>query len=104
MRRLVPMLAACALFALCTGCTFGLIYTHKIVPLTTNFDRTPVGERMERGDTKDIRIYNIEVQWDSNAVGDVAREHGFEELYYADMETLSVLGIWTQKTLHLYGK
>ncbi|MCA8949179.1 MAG: hypothetical protein KDE27_06740 [Planctomycetes bacterium] len=99
--RSVVALGACAL---ASGCTSGLIYTHTVRPLTTNFNKTPVGERSEIGDVKDLRVYNIEVQWDSNAVGDVARKHGFEELYYADLETLSILGVWTQQWLHLYGK
>lgn len=100
MARSIVVLAA----ALLSGCTSGLIYTHTVRPLTTDFDRTPVGERVSEGDIKDVRLYNIEVQWDSNAAGDVAREHGFEQLYYADLETFSILGIWTQQTLHLHGR
>jgi len=81
---------------------FGVVAPMR--PLSTNFDNTPVGEREESGDMKDLRVYNIEIQWDSNAVGDVARKYGFEELYYADLETLSILGVWTQQWLHLYGR
>lgn len=99
MKRLI-----CALALLLPGCTTGLVFTHTVRPLSTNFDATPVGEREQEGDVKNLRVYNVEVQWDSNAVGDVAREHGFEELYYADLETFSVLGVWTQRTLHLYGR
>jgi len=47
----------------------------------------------------------VDIVWDSNAIGDIARAQGIDEIYYADMETLSVVfGIWSQRTVHIYGK
>ena len=39
----------------------------------------------------------------SKHFGEIAKEHGFETVYYADLETLSVLGVWTQQYVHVYG-
>ncbi len=101
----IPCAIPWALALLASGCTSGLIYTHTVQPLTTNFDRTPVMEDSDgrNGDIKNIRYY-VEAYWDSNAIGDIARSEGIETVYYADLEILSVLGIWRQYTVHIYGK
>lgn len=104
MRRLV--LACFALGAsLASACVSpnGLIYTHTITPLTENLRDTPVVDAQGKGDTKQIDYY-VRVVWNSNAIGDIAKEHGFSEVYYADLETLRVLGIWTQEWAHVYGR
>ncbi len=88
------------------GCMQGLIYTHTTRPLTTHFDRTPVGNGSEgEGDVKEVR-YNLylRVLWDENSIGTIAKESGFDEIYYADIETFSVLGIWNQYRVHVYGR
>jgi len=83
----------------------GLIYTNVTEPLTTNFKRTPVGDGDE-GDSnvKEIR-YNFyaRVIWDENSIGSIAKEAGFREVYYADLQTFSLLGIWTQYRVRVYG-
>ena len=43
-------------------------------------------------------------RWDTNGIGEIGKENGLEEVYYADLETLSVLGIWTQRWVHVYGR
>lgn len=90
-----PLLAGCA------G-TFGLIYSHTRQPLTTDFHRTPASTQTASGDTKQIDYY-VRVLWSGNAIGDIARQHGFETVNYADLETLRVLGVWTQQWAHVYG-
>lgn len=105
MRALVASAASVlALAALASGCTTGRIYTHITEPLDVDFDATPVQPREARGDVKRVRYQFVDVQWDSNAIGDIAREHGFEEVYYADLETLSLFGIWTQRIVHIFGR
>ena len=42
--------------------------------------------------------------WDSNGIGDIARKNGLEAIYFADLETFSILGIWSQYRVHVYGK
>jgi len=81
----------------------GLIYTHITVPLDSNLDRTTLELNSEEGDIKVFRYY-VDVQWDSNAIGDIAKQHGIEKVYFADLEELSVLGVWSQYTVHIYGK
>ena len=93
------------LFSL-TGCTSGIIFTHIVKPLDLNMDRTPVVSRTEAGDIKRFKVqgFYVDLQWDSNAIGEIAKQHGLETVYYADLEVLTVLGIWTQQTVHVYGR
>jgi len=94
---------ACALLLGLTGCT-GLIYTHIVEPLDVNLNDTPVfTTRPAKGDVKRIRYY-VEIEWDSRGIGDVAKKAGMTEVYYADLETLTVLGVWTQRFVHVYGR
>lgn len=97
-------LFAVVLAFLLTGCGQGIIYTHKVEPLTLNMHRTAVVQTEKTGDIKHIQLWQIGVAWDSVAFGDIAKKNGLNELYFADLETLSVLGIWNQYTVHLYGK
>lgn len=104
------ILLLAGLLPLC-GCLTGLVYTHTITPLTTNFHETPVfTHKLETGesDVKDLRIpwpVSLEFKWHSNAIGDIAEREGLEEVYYADIEHLSIfLSIWRQDTVHVYGR
>lgn len=96
-------LVACLALAF-SGCVspYGLVYTHTYEPLSTDFHSTPVVTDQEAGDVKEISYY-VRVLWSGNAIGDIAREHGFETVNYADLETLRVLGVWTQRWAHVYG-
>ena len=96
-------LAAAAL--LCTaGCGTGIIYTETVRPLSTDFHATPFGERTEKGDVKTIRYY-VSVSWNENAIGRIAKKHGIDEIYFADLETLSVFfGIWSQRWVRIRGR
>ena len=85
------------------GCVSGLVYTHVIVPLDVNFDRTPVHDDQERDSQNSFQFY-LRVDWGSDGIGDVAKRYGFERIDYADFETLSVLGIWTQHWARIYGE
>jgi len=104
-RRLVGVWILGLAFVL-PGCVSGLIYTHVTTPLDLDLNNTPVftgRQQAGKGDTKTIRYY-VQIDWDSNAIGDIAKKAGLTEVHYADLETLSVLGIWTQKTVHVYGQ
>lgn len=96
-------------FVLClatvaAGCAgpLGLVYTHTIQPLTTNFHDTPALKDGAQGDVREIQYY-VRVSWSTNGIGAIAKENGFDEVHYADLETLRVLGIWTQQWVHVYG-
>jgi hypothetical protein len=40
--------------------------------------------------------YYVEVEWGENGVGEIVRQSGLEEIYYADLKTMRVLGHWEQ--------
>jgi len=87
----------------------GCIYVHTVEPLTLNLDRTPVVAEERSGSLKLITFPRMGgsqplVAWDSAAIGDIAKKQGMEEVYFADLETLSILRIWNQYTVHVYGK
>jgi len=84
--------------------TPGFIYTHTWQPLTTDMDRTTVGAVSGEGNIKHIALNMPLVAWDSAAIGDIAKKQGLNELYFADLETFSILRVWNRYTVHVYGK
>ncbi len=88
------------------GCLRGILYTNTTVPLDRNFDRTPVYSG-KSGKVRHIHIpipsFRIDILWDSNAIGDIARKYGLETVYYADLQVQSILTIWNTYTVHVYG-
>jgi cell division protein FtsL len=97
----ITMITAVLMF---TGCaSTGILYTHVTTPLDTNMSHTPSGVAEAEGEVKELALY-VSALWDSNAIGDVAKEHGMEIVYYADLEILRILGIWSEYTVHVYGK
>ncbi len=46
----------------------------------------------------------MRVDWGSDGIGDIAKRHGFARVDYADVETLTVLGVWTQQWARVYGE
>ncbi len=104
MKRFCLCMVILASVLFITGCgTMGLIYSHVTHPLDMNMSQTPTGVQEEDGDIKELAFY-VSFLWDSNAIGDIAKEHGMETVYYADIELLRVLGVWSRYTVHAYGK
>jgi hypothetical protein len=99
--RLLALLAAATTPL---GCLSGAIYTHVTVPLDVNLDRTPVHDDYARDEAWNTLQYYVRIDWGSDGIGDIAKEHGFTRVHYADLETLSVLGIWTQRWARVYGE
>ena len=87
-----------------SGC--GLLYHRTIVPATNDFHATPVASKIPASsDVKRIRYsWYFDVQWDSNAIGAIAKAHGLSRVDYADVEELRILGIWRQTWLIVYGE
>jgi TRL-like protein family len=104
MRTLTLTTAAIAFTLVFAGCTAGILYTHTVTPLTVNQLQTPITETEGRSDIKHIQFSYFGIMWDDAALGNIARAKGMQELYFADLEYLSVLTIWRQYTVHLYGK
>lgn len=96
--------AVLALVLTGAGCTAGILYQHTVAPLTINHQAAPVSGTSGESDIKHIQLPYVGIMWGDAALGDIAREKGLQELYFADLEYLSVLTIWRQYTVHLYGK
>lgn len=87
-----------------TACANGFVYRRTVQPLTTDFDRTPVvGCAPGRDDLKQLRYRYLDFRWEGNGIGRIASDAGFDTIYYADVETLSILGVWTQRWVLVYG-
>lgn len=91
-----------------TGPLIGLVYTQVKLPLTRDLNVTPVPDRPPDSD----RIIEIKEPFtglgmyarvNSNAIGDIARQHGVAPLYFADQEVFSILGVWKTQRVFLYG-
>ena len=80
----------------------GLIYTNITVPLDVDFDATPMAELEHDQDIKTAQYY-VRVVWGDASVGTIARRYGFREVHYADLQTLRVLGLWSQQAAIIYG-
>ena len=78
------------------------------VPLTMNLDNTPFSILQSNG--KIIKIeepfsgYGFYAEFNSNAIGDIAKKHGLKKVYFADLEIFSILGIFEYKEVHIYGE
>ena len=103
--RIVPWALLLLVILVLPSCLNGLVYTNIVEPLDLNHSATDVGTMQEReGSIKHFKYSMLDLSWDSNGIADVAQRNGLNEVYYADMETLSILGIWNQYTVHVYGR
>ncbi|MCP4682088.1 MAG: hypothetical protein GY864_07130 [Desulfobacterales bacterium] len=92
------------LLILFAGCGSGSIYTHTIKPLDINLKQIPTDDLDAfQGNIKHVRYY-MDVMWDSNSIGDIYKKSGFSTIYYADIETFKILGIWSQYKVYVYGR
>ena len=106
--RLSGMLAA--LMGLATaGCVgSGLLYTRVVRPYSRDFHDTPTGTKTCRLNEHTMREpfsgARVSVSVTTRVVAEAARTAGITNLYYADIETLSILaGVYEKKTLILCG-
>ncbi len=104
MKRTIEVIVLVAAVLIMPACSVGLIYTHTYRPLTLDMNHTEIIPSSQIGDIKHIQFSWVGVAWDSDAIGDIAKKHGVNTIYFADLETLSVLTIWNQYTVHVYGK
>lgn len=51
-----------------------------------------------------ISGYGLYAEFNSNAIGDIAKKHGLKKVYFADMEIFSILGIFGYKKVYIYGE
>lgn len=86
----------------------GYIVTYTQFPYTRDLDNTPLADIEQDGKiiriTEPITGYGMYTELKTNAIGDIAGKYGLTEVYFADMEVLSILGIWKYNKLYVYGK
>lgn len=111
MQTRMRIAAALCCAPLLSACIVGHIYQHTHEPLDLNLAQTPVfAAPDQRGESSVKHIHvpltslEIDLLWNSNAIGDVMKRNGLEEVHYADLETFSILGIWNEYTVYAYGK
>jgi len=91
-----------------TACTRGYLYTNITTPLDRNMNETPIGNQKSILSTHHLKEpitgYNVSAEWQSRAIGDAAKRSNIEEIYYADLKTLSILGgIYKKQSIIIYG-
>ena len=101
-------MALIACLAVGSGCTPGLLYTDITRPLCENLRGRPLGTRSAEGISKRVEIpttrVDITAEWDSRAMGDIAKAHGIKTIYACDSRRRSyVLGIWREDSVIIYG-
>jgi TRL-like protein family len=106
MRKVKFLLLALAMILLVSGCSVGLIYTHTWQPLTLDTHTTRITPTSGQGDIKQLVLLYppLSAAWGDASIGDIAKKKGLNELYFADLEYFSILHIWNQYTVHVYGK
>ena len=57
-----------------------------------------------QSEIRHLKLSYVGVMWGGATLSDIAREKGLQELYYVDLETQSLMTIWRQYTVHLYGR
>ena len=86
----------------------GFVFTHTRIPCTQDLNNTPVTNIHADGIVfhvaEPVTGYNFYIELNSNALGDVAKKHGLSKVYFADLETFSILSIWKHEKLHIYGE
>lgn len=113
--RIVP---ACTLVLalLLGGCASGLLYTRTTFPLDTDFadtpsriDREAPPEPSEGWKTITIPVgfwlgADLSIDWGDASIARALEEAGIETVHYADVETFSVLLVWTERRVRVYGE
>jgi len=75
----------------------GFLFTQYRAPLTAEINAVPVCEKTGEASTtyvRDILLTGQTIAWDDASIDEAAREGELSKVYYADHETLEVLGIF----------
>jgi hypothetical protein len=87
----------------------GLLYTDTVQPLCRDLRGTDLGTKVGSGSSKRVEIpttqIDLSAEWDSRAIGDIARKHGISVVHGCDSRRQSyVLGIWRRDEVIIYGE
>jgi hypothetical protein len=106
------LLLATALIGCLVGCgtgpLVGIVYTRVKLPLTRDLKAASMPAHPP-GSDRTIEIkepftgLGVYTRVSSNALGDIARQNTMTQLYFADQEVFSILGIWKTHRVILHG-
>ncbi|MDY6790694.1 MAG: hypothetical protein SWH54_05430 [Thermodesulfobacteriota bacterium] len=106
---LLPLISGCMSIGLSDNSILrGRVFKHYRLPYTIDLHNTPVTDSQARGliihIEEPVSGYGLYTEFNSNAIGDIAKKHGLTKVYFADIEIFDVLGIWYHERLHIYGE
>lgn len=106
--RSVRAFAICAVAAFAPGCMNGWLYKNYKEPVVLNMNNTPRGSRMV-----EIDSYHLEAPYTqgmvnaelfSRAIGDAAKRRGLNQVYFADLHTVSFFGnLYRRQSIEVWG-
>ena len=110
--KLLALLPLVLSVVLSSGCGFinrGLLYTDTMQPLCLDARGTTLGTRTASGSSKRVEIpttrIDISAEWDTRAIGDIAKAHGIKTVYGCDSRRRSyVLGLFRTDDVIIYGE
>lgn len=86
----------------------GLLFSNYLAPLETNFEATPVGAKQG---TALVRFLQDPIftglpilTWGEASIEAAAASGGISKVHYVDYEVLSVVGIFVQLTVRVWGE
>ncbi len=108
-RRIYAVITGCIFLSGCALPSRGLLYTNTVQPLCRDARGTPLGAKSASGSSKRLEIpttrIDISAEWDSRAIGDIARSNGITTVYGCDTRRTSyLLGLWRQDEVIIYGE
>jgi hypothetical protein len=112
-RRAVAALCLAPLLSLgCAGWLFarvpvkpppGLLYTHHSAPASLSLAGRSLGSRTGTAQASFLQLYWPLVTWGDASIEAAARDGGLQSVQHADYEVLSILGIYVEHTIRVYG-
>jgi hypothetical protein len=85
----------------------GVLFSYQSAPLETNFDATPIGSKKGEAEVHFLRepfFTSLPLAtWGDASITAAAQEGGVQTVHYVDYTILSVLGIYVQLTVEVFG-
>lgn len=92
-----------------SGCVRGILYSSVTDPLDIDMHNTRRSDESAMGGSYKVQepltSLRISSEWSSRGMADIATHFNFRRIYYADIETFSILmGIYENKNVIVYGE
>jgi hypothetical protein len=84
----------------------GILFTSYKAPLTADFNHTANDRELiktSHDQTHFLWAYLLDFAWGEVEIEEIAEKAGITNVAYVDCEVLSILGIYQQFTLNVYG-